>query len=127
MSVPPSIGAPELLQRCMASIAERWLEWSNGYDLPEGVAHLECKGVQITGEKDCIQQYFAKKSRGGAAAAGSNRPYDFSIILDVHLMIKHKFYVSVCSHREQVFQAAEGATQEVCGDYNHVFQFFTVL
>ena len=82
----------------MASITERWLEWSKSYDLPKGVAHLEYKGIQITGEKDCIQQYFAEKSQGGVAVAGSNQQYDFSIILDVYLMIKHKFYMSVCSH-----------------------------
>ena len=88
MSVQSSISTLELLQECIALITNRWLEWSSSHDLPEDMAHLKCKGVHITGEKDCIQQYFAKKPRGGVAMTESSWQYNFSIILDIHLVVR---------------------------------------
>ena len=51
-------------------------------------------------------QYFAKKAR--VAVAG--RAYDFSTILDLHLVIENQFYEEVCQHLEQEFGVPDTKT-----------------
>jgi hypothetical protein len=70
---------------------------------------IEHKGVPISSDKDCILQYFAKKSRGSAAI----RTYDFSIVLEVHLCIENQFYQAVCEHQDQEFKALDISVQKV--------------
>ena len=114
VSVRPDVGAVELLRQCITAIEGEWHEWSFGYGLPEEVAHIECKGARVGGDKDCIVQYFVKKPRG-RGVAGAVRQYDFSLILDVKLVIKGSFFDLVDAHREQALQAAESDLNKVCG------------
>lgn len=109
VSVPASIGAVELRQECLSAISEKWHTWSNGYPLPMERVAIEHKGVPIFSDKDCILQYFAKKSRGGAAI----RTYDFSTVLELHLLIENQFYQEVCEHQEQEFKAPDTSAQKV--------------
>lgn len=113
VSVDPGIGAVDLLHQCLSSIHGRWLEWSGGYNLREDVTHLECKGVPITGEKDCILLFFAKKLRSRVSATGAVRQYDFAAILDINLVIKSSFHELACEHRDQAFQAEGNSIHKV--------------
>lgn len=82
------------------------------------MAHIECKGAHVTAEENCILQFFVKKPRGRAAAT-STRQYDFSVILDVNLIIKSSFFDAVSAHRDQAIQASEGGVTKVCNHSNH--------
>ena len=111
--VRPEVGATELLRQCTAALKKEWDEWSFGHDLPEKMVRIECKGVSVTAERDCLLQHFAKKPRGRAVAAATKQ-YDFSTILDIYLVIKSSFYDLVCEHQTQVLQASESGVHEVC-------------
>ena len=94
---------------------KKWHKWSQGHDLPEDVTHIEHKSDHISGESDCLLTYFVKKPRGGAAVAGSARRYDFTIILEIYLVIEDEFYQSVEEHR---YQASESGVTKVRECYN---------
>ena len=81
----------------MTVISKGWLEWSFSYELPEDMAHVECKGVRVGGEKDYMLPHFVKKPRGRVTAT-STRQYDFSTVLDVYLVIKNAFFDEVFAH-----------------------------
>ena len=96
----------------MTAIDKQWIEWSFGYELPLNVAHIECKGARITGGKDCIVSYFAKKPRTGVAVAHV-RQYDFAVILDVNLVIKNSHCLLVEQHRAQIIEASDVSASKV--------------
>ena len=48
---------------------------------------LEFEGASITGNRDCILEFFVKKGCGGAVP---NRGYDFRITLSIDLLIEKK-------------------------------------
>jgi hypothetical protein len=112
VSVQPEIGATDLLRKCMVAIDPEWSIWSFGLDLPEEMTHIECKGFPVKDEKECLLHHFAKKPRGRTETTG--RRFDFSVILDIHLVIKGSFYELVNEHREQALQAGEGGANKVC-------------
>jgi hypothetical protein len=102
----------------MAATNEQWVKWSFDHNLPKDVVHIECQVVHLIGKRDYLLLCFVKKSRGGAAAK-STRQYDFSVILDIHLVIENSFGQLVLTHREQAFKAADGGGTKVCSGSNH--------
>ena len=77
----------------------KWLRWSQGYPLPIDEVSLEHKGTPISGDKDCILEYFVKRGRAGAV----NKGYDFRLTLNIDLLIENHFYEKVSLFQEQVY------------------------
>ena len=72
---------------------------------------IEHKGVPVFGAKDCILQYFAKKSRSGTGI----KTYNFSIPLDLNLVIENAFYEEVFNNEQQQPGASAGEAMKVGG------------
>ena len=58
---------------------------------------IEHKGAPVTGDRDCILQYFAKKSGRGVTA----KTYNFLLTLELNAVIKHAFYQRAYNYKEQ--------------------------
>lgn len=84
---------------------------------------LEYKGAEISGGKDCLLRYFLKKGRGGTA----NRTYNFSIVLDLHLVIENQFYEEVCQHQEQELNVPHRTLEVKVGeDFNSDYIYLLI-
>ena len=57
---------------------------------------IQYKGGLVSGDRDCILDYFAKKTRGIAT-----KTYNFSNPLELSLVMKNKHYREACHHQDQ--------------------------
>jgi hypothetical protein len=69
------------------------------------------KGVPVSGDRDCILQYFAKKPRSGVVI----KTYNFSTVLDLNLVIENKFFQEVSNHLEQGSNVLDTGVPKVSG------------
>ena len=67
------------------------------------------KGTPVSGDKDCILQYFAKKGHG------ISKIYNFSVVLDLNLVITNELYQDVLLHQEQESDVLETRGPKVSG------------
>lgn len=81
-----------------------------------------CKDVEVSGDTDCILQYFSKKARGI-----STKTYNFSVVLDLNLVITNKFYQKVSNYMEQGSSILDAGAQVVSGHSRQSFRLFTHL
>jgi len=55
------------------------------------------KETPVSGDRDCILQYFLKKACSGAVT----KTYNLSTVLDLNLVIENKFYLEVLHQLDQ--------------------------
>lgn len=108
LAVPAVIGVDDLRDQCISAMMLKWHQWSKGYHLPVGEVEIRHKGVLVSGDSDCILQYYSKKTRSAAT-----KTYNFSLVLDFNLVINNKFYQEVSGHMDQEFSVLDGEAPEV--------------
>jgi hypothetical protein len=91
----------------------KWYRWSREHPLPkEHIVSIEHRGIGLDGEKDCLLQYLVKKPRKGIAI----KTYDFSTILDLHLVVENRFYEEVSLRLEQDLDLPATTALKVSGN-----------
>jgi hypothetical protein len=95
VSVSSSVGIDELRQACVSAILPKWHQWARGYEFPAEGVTIEHKGTPVSGDSDCILQYFTKKSRAGTIGP---KTYNFHTVPDLTLLIEKKFYDKVIEY-----------------------------
>lgn len=86
----------------------KWLQWSKGYQLPAHEVEIGHKGVLVSGDRECILQYYFKKACGI-----STKTYNFSLVLDFNLVISNKFYQEVSNFLDQESSTLDAGVLEV--------------
>ena len=67
------------------------------------------KGAPVSGDRDCILQYFSKKG------CGVSKVFNFSIVLDLNLVITNESYQDVLLHQGQEPDVLETRGPKVSG------------
>ena len=117
ISVVSTIGIVNLCRKCVSTISPKWNQWSRGYPLPlpEEVT-IWHKGAPAVGDVDCLLQFFSKKVHGISA-----RILNFSIVLDLNLVIENKLYQEVSNHLEQGYDVLGAGASKVSGNFAQLY------
>ena len=77
-----------------------------------GGVTIRHKGVPVSSDKECILHFFSKKARGITVKA-----YNFSLALELNLVIENKLFQEVLLHLES--DIPDAGTPEVSEDLTH--------